>query len=544
MLLMKGQQIKKSYGEREIISLDQFSIYDQDRIGIVGLNGSGKSTLLKLFASEIVPDEGVIESYTTIAYIPQLEDIYHIAADHFPVGNFLNSKEDLQTTLSGGERTRLKIDQALNTRAPLLLADEPTSHLDLDGIVKLEETLISYKGAVVLISHDKTLLNHVCNKIIEVEDGNVAFYKGNYDDYESTKERIRANQLFEYETYLKDKERLMQAAVEKKEKSEQMKKAPSRMGNSEARLHKGSTRQKKGKVSEQSKRLLKRLAMLEEKEKPKEDVHVAFDLKYFYTLHAKYAVQAKELSFSFGKKKIFNDLSFTVPTGASCAIIGGNGAGKTTLAKLINSKPIENLTISEKAKIGYYTQDLSQLDGSKTILEEIKENSRYPEAFIRTICARLLFAGDAVLKKIGDLSGGERAKVALAKIFLGDYNVLLLDEPTNYLDIHTKNELTAILKAYPGTIIFISHDRDFIQSLADQLLIFHKTKAIESFCGSYLEWDQKQQGPGSNDLNHDSLILEMELTSVLSQLSTAEDPQEKQKLEKRFNELLQLKKTR
>lgn len=546
MLLMKGQNLKKSYGDRVIVALEEFSLYGGDRIGIVGLNGEGKSTFLKLLTGEIMCDEGVIERYGDVAYIPQLEPAIsqepETHEESFVKSSFLDIREKERTRLSGGEETRLKIDQAMQRNASILLADEPTSHLDLEGIKQLEKALNHYKGAVVLISHDRAVLNNVCGKILEIEDGKVTVYKGNYDDYEKAKKIKKETQLFEYEAYQKEKQRLLQAATDKKEQSDNMKKAPSRMGPSEARLHKGSTRQKKGKVSEQSKTLLKRLSLLEEKEKPKEQSEVQFDLEYFTSLHAKYAVRGEHLDKYFNNRKLFKDFSFMLPTGSKCALLGENGTGKTTLLNMIKEDSAEGMILPEQAKIGYFTQDLSYLNMNDTILESIKESSPYPERFIRTICARLLFKGDAVFKKIESLSGGERAKVALAKVFLGDFNILMLDEPTNYLDIFTQGQLIEILKAYPGTLLFVSHDRHFIHSLADQIIIFQKEKEPVYHNGSYQEFIDKKAVPAASIESHnEKMLIEIELTSVLSQLSMDPEDAVKEQLEKRFQQLVKLK---
>ncbi len=454
----------------------------------------------------------------------------------------MDEKKQDQLYLSGGEETRLKIDQAIQRNAGILLADEPTSHLDLEGIKKLEKVLQRYKGAVAIVSHDRSLLNNVCNKILEIENGKATLYKGNYDNYESAKKREREEQAFEYEAFQKEKQRLLLAALDKKDQSDRIKKAPSRMGPSEARLHKGSTRQKKGKVSEQSKRLLKRLSMLEEREKPAEQPSVQFDVQYFKKLHAKHAIKAEHLKMTINKSVLFNDFSFALPSKAKCAIIGENGTGKTTLLNMIKDGTYENLILSEKAKIGYYTQDLSSLPLDETILESIKNSSPYPETFIRTICARLLFKGDAVYKKIESLSGGERAKVALARIFLGDFNVLMLDEPTNYLDIYTQNQLIEILKAYPGTLIFVSHDRYFIESLADRMIVFSKSKEPVFYNRPYAEQRKEPaDSPGLDENQDQDLVIELELTNVLSQLSMDPGKNEKEKLEKRFQQLIKLK---
>lgn len=535
MLLLEANQIEKSYGERVIIRAEKLQIYQGEKIGLVGRNGAGKSTLLKMLARELEPDQGTIKILCTYTYVPQLEVIE--TTDLPKQAEQVWGIPRKEHELSGGEETRKKIAAALSSPAQLILADEPTSHLDVQGIEMLEHELKNFPGALLIISHDRQLLNEVCTSIWEVAEGRVTCYPGNYDAYLEQKEHARTRAWFEYEQYIQEKRRLVQAAREKSQQSKSMKKAPSRMGNSEARLHKGTVREKKAKLDKQAKAIQSRIAQLEQKPKPKTEEEIVFDLNYFRPIHSKTILTFKEVKAQVGKRMLFNGLSGQIKPGDKVAILGKNGAGKSTLLQMI-VRGDEGIQVAKPARIGYFHQKLKVLDEEKTILDNVQVTSKYSEQFIRTVLARLLFKREEVHKPVYLLSGGERVKTALAKVFLGDYNLLLLDEPTNFLDLQTKEALQIVLQAYPGTILFVSHDRYFVKALATHVIQIDNGKA---FLRDIEQIDKKEATAGNEEQEVALLSLELELTEVISRLSIANDPEEKRMLEERYQELLVIK---
>jgi macrolide transport system ATP-binding/permease protein len=527
MFVLEAYQLKKWFGDRLLFSLDKLQIETGQKIGIVGVNGAGKTTLLRVLAGEEPADEGEVFRRGTVAWIRQLDD------PAFP--------EEELFSMSGGERTRRKVTRALAEKPALLLADEPTSHLDTEAVEWLEKELRHYPGAILLISHDRALLDAVCSKILEVENGHIRLYQGNYSAYRRQKEERLERARFEYEQYVAEKKRLTQVVIEKKQKSRSMEKPPKRMSPSEAKLipNKGKANSARAKLEKQAKAIESRIEKLEKKEKPVEPPTVQFDLDVYRPIEGKNALRIERLSKSFGKKELFHQLTCTIPAGKKVAILGKNGAGKSTLLQMIASQA-EGIKWAPSAKIGYFHQQLANLDEESSILDNVKESSPYSEQLIRTVLARLLFPREAVYKPVRLLSGGEKVKVALAKVFLSDANLLLLDEPTNFLDIFTREELEKVLQAYPGTILFASHDRRFIRKLADQILVLHEGKATY-FAGRYDEYleSQKRKSRSSEQERKERLLsLETELTEILSRLSMPQKGDDAEQLETRYQELL------
>ncbi|MGP4082157.1 ribosomal protection-like ABC-F family protein [Pseudalkalibacillus sp. R45] len=476
MLLLAANKIEKSYGDRLIIKSDHLKIYYGERIGIVGKNGEGKSTLLKMIVNELEPDQGTVQLFCQIAYIPQLETPEKNGISSEMESNWKVPKVGCYS-LSGGEETRKKIAAAISSNAQLLIADEPTSHLDGQGVEKFEKDMKDFNGAVVIISHNRELLNQICTSIWEIDSGNIHCFNGNYHDYVEQKKHLKNRQWFEYENYTKEKQRLEQAATEKGKKSKSLKKAPSRMGNSEARLHKRKVGQKKAKLDKGVKAIQSRIDQLEIKKKPKSEETIAFDMNHFKKIHSKTAISFQQVSAKLGDKMLFRELNGSIIPGSKVGVIGNNGVGKSTLLNLIVSGH-EGVSIAKTAELGFFHQQLENLDENKSILENVKESSLHTEQFIRTVLSRLQFKREFVHKKVKMLSGGERFKTALAKVFLGNYNVLLLDEPTNYLDLSTKEALQMVIKDFPGTIIFVSHDRYFVREMASHIISIENSKAI------------------------------------------------------------------
>lgn len=527
MFVLETYQLKKWVADRLLFSLERLQIKAGQKIGVVGVNGAGKTTLLRVLSGELPPDEGKVLSQGTTGWIRQMEEQERL--------------EDGPSALSGGERTRRKVIRALAEKPELLFADEPTSHLDTESVEWLEKELIKYPGAVLLISHDRALLDAVCTKIIEVENGKVRLYHGNYSEYRRQKEEELERARFEYEQYVAEKKRLTKVVAEKKQKARSMEKPPKGMSASEARLisNKGKANSARAKMEKQAKAIESRIEKLAKKEKPVELPTVQFDLNVYRPIKGKNALRIENMSKRFEKKVLFHQLTCTIPNGKKVAVLGKNGVGKSTLLQMIASEA-DGVHLSPSAKIGYFHQQLANLDETKSILDNVKESSPYSEQLIRTVLARLLFQREAVYKTVGVLSGGEKVKVALAKVFLSDANLLLLDEPTNFLDIFTREQLETVLQAYPGTILFASHDRQLIRKLADHMLILRNGKAMYVAEG-YDEYQtrlNRKSLHSEQSLKERLLKVETELTQILGRLSMPQKEDDVEQLEQRYQALL------
>lgn len=535
MNILHAQNIEKSFGDRIIFTLPSLEIYENDRIGIIGVNGAGKSTLLQILSKEIEPDYGHVTHYGAAAIIPQIGERKSEAPSPFAKRKW--NVSHVEHKMSGGEHMRLKIAAALQQESSLLFADEPTSHLDLQGREQLEEALKSYKGAIVLISHDRTLLDHICTKIIEIEDGTIREYKGNYSQYRVRKERERTEQQNEYEKYISEKKRLEQSIIQRRQKASGMMGVPSRFGSAESKFFKMGAANSQGNVMKAAKALETRLEKLEKKEKPKEMANSKFDVQYHAPIHSKYALHFHKTMKKIGNRTLFQHITGSIAPGSKLAITGKNGSGKTTLFRMVlgNERGVQ---LSKSCKIGYFEQTLSILQTDKTILENIMEETNYSEAFVRTVLARLLFRREDVYKPVSVLSGGERTKVALAKVFLGDYNMLLLDEPTNYLDVTAQEELEGMLTEYPGTVLFVSHDRTLIHNVADHILHIDED-APRVFHGNYEQYKTKLEQTSVNTIEQELMRLQTKLTEVIGKISTPSKKDDITLLEREYERLLQ-----
>lgn len=516
MLILQANNLKKFFGERQIIDISHLQVFSDDKIGLVGRNGSGKTTLLRILTGELVPEQGEVQWFGEFAYLPQL-------------GKYADQPE-----LSGGEQTRLQLAEVFSANPHLIITDEPTTNLDVAGIKLVEDKLTEYGGAVIIVAHDRELLDQICNKIWEIDQGRLTAYSGNYSAYLQQKQMQVDRQYAEYEQYIKEKERLQKAIIAVKERSRPMKSVPSRMGNSEARLHKGSTKGRKAKIERVGKTLESRLARLEVKTKPFEVKPLSFDFIPHQQVHAKYVISAEELCVKAGNKILIKSASFNIPKGSKTALIGDNGSGKTTLLKmLVNQHP--EIRLAGGAKLGYFAQDLD-LPLEKNVLDYVMEASLAQESQARLILARLLFKQDDVYKSIKVLSGGERVRLALAKIILQDSNLLILDEPTNYLDLTTQEVLAKVLAEYPGTILFVSHARHFINRVAHRLLIIENQQLL-TFEGNYQAY---QESKIAQNNSHDLLILKHRLAEVTNRLAVPGPEDDIEQLDREFKELVSL----
>lgn len=530
--LLSANHVVKYFGERKILEVEQFTVWEGDRIGIVGSNGAGKTTLLNLLSGELQADEGVIQRNVPVTYFQQFGK-GNQNADPKALREFgLADKLDRET-LSGGEQTRLRLAD-VEENALLTFADEPTANLDAEG-VELCCKRLENCSTFLLISHDRAVLDRLCNKIVEVRDGKVTVYPGNFSAYREQREKREQREWFEYEQYRKERDRLTSAMRQQAERSRGVKKAPKRMGNSEARLHKRSAGESAEKLDNARKALQSRLERLEVHEKPRDIPETAIDFSLTDPPANRDVITGSRLQVRYGENRIFENAAFSLPRGSKTALIGPNGAGKTTLMNLIAANG-PGIRIVPKAKIGFFRQGLENLDLEKTVLENVMEDAVQSEQVMRGILARLLIRRDDVYKKAGVLSGGERVKLSFAKLFGSPANVLLLDEPTNFLDMPAIEALQQMVCDYEGTILFVSHDREFTDRCASRLLRIENKKLL-AFEGNLTQWEERQNAPREGKKEIDRALLELRITQVIAQLSTASG-EEKERLEEEFRHLI------
>ncbi|MBM7571417.1 ribosomal protection-like ABC-F family protein [Aquibacillus albus] len=524
MRFMHAQAINISIGDRVLLKADQLSIHQGHRIGLVGRNGQGKTLLIHSLLNK-VSQPFMVEWQGTFAHFEQLND-----------------QTQLPSYLSGGEKTMKKLAEVFASNADVLVLDEPTNNLDWTRISQLEAELLAHQGAMLIVSHDRALLDGLCTKIWELEEGNLEEFTGNYSYYEQQKALKREQQYLAYEQYLKEKNRLEARIKQKQDQAKGMRKPPARMSNSEWQLYKNKAAGKQKKVEQVSIRLQKRVEKLEKVDKPMEWDTVKMNQTHANPVHRKTVVMAKDIKKYIGNQLLFDVDYLKLKTGSKTAIIGDNGSGKTTLINELLSS-IDTVNISKQAKIGRFEQALETLPVNETIYDYVKKGSEYPQHIIRIILGRLHFSGEDVNKSIGVLSGGERVKLALAKLLVGGYNFLILDEPTNHLDLEALQAVETLMKDYEGTILFVSHDRRFVENTANHLWIL-KDKTVEMFDGTLLEYSlASKQETQITDQIEEKIKLETRLTELIGRLSLNDPKEDKFALENAYQEtLLALKK--
>lgn len=512
-MILSCQNISKSFGTDEILKNVSFHIEANEKAAIVGINGAGKSTLLKIIMQKETPDTGevILAKDATIGYLAQYQDVsghrtiyeevldakqniiemeerlrgmetqmntltgqeletlldgYHRLSHEFELLGgytyrsevtgilkglgFSESEFDRQMSeLSGGQKTRVSLGKLLVTKPDVLLLDEPTNHLDMESIQWLEGFLMNYKGAVVIVSHDRYFLDRVVTKVVEIFQHQGFVYQGNYTEFAKKKAKIREDLLKQY--YNQQREIKHQEEVIAKLKS--------------------FNREKSIKRAESREKMLDKIERLEKPTDENTDIHIVLEPD---VTSGNDVLTVEHLRKAFGTHTLFDDLSFEIKRGERVALIGNNGTGKTTILKIINELLLADggtIVLGSNVHIGYYDQEHQLLHMEKTIFEEIADD--YPQlnhTKIRNVLAAFLFTNDDVFKRIADLSGGERGRVSLAKLMLSDANFLILDEPTNHLDITSKEILESALNQYTGTVFFVSHDRYFINQTATRIL--------------------------------------------------------------------------
>lgn len=579
-MILSCQNITKSFGTKEILKSASFHIEEREKAAIVGINGAGKSTLLKIMMRKLQADSGevIITKGKTIGYLAQHEavssgntiyeellevkrdvielearirsmeqemkalegdllthvlDAYHRMSTEFEQKNGYAYKSEITgvlkglgfeesdfpkkvDTLSGGQKTRVALGKLLLASPDIILLDEPTNHLDMNSIAWLETYLLNYSGAVMIVAHDRYFLNRVVSKVIEIDYGEVSMYQGNYSQYADKKAMLRDARL---KAYLNQQKEL-------KHQQEVI-----------AKL-KSFNREKSIKRAESREKMLDKIEVLDKPVEVQSEIHIELEPR---VASGNDVLSVGGLSKSFGALSLFSDLSFEVRRGERVAMIGNNGTGKTTILKIINGvleADAGSVQLGSKVKIGYYDQEHQVLTMENTLFEELSD--AYPtltNTEIRNVLAAFLFTGDDVFKRISDLSGGERGRVSLAKLMLSEANLLILDEPTNHLDITSKEILENALNRYTGTVLYVSHDRYFINQTATRILDLTGNTLV-NYIGNYDYYLEKREeltqiyAPGAVQEN----LTEKEGESS-SKLSWQQQKEEQARLRKQQNDL-------
>lgn len=579
-MILACHGINKSFGEEVIVADGSFHIEDNEKAALVGPNGAGKSTLLKIIVGELPSDGGdiILTKGKSLGYLAQhqemmsgnsiYEEVRLAKADIIAMekqirtielelkhlsGDALDSRLETYNrlmaaferangyayeseitgvlkglgfmesdfkkpvdTLSGGQKTRVSLGKLLLTRPDILLLDEPTNHLDLNSIAWLETYLLNYPGAVLIVSHDRYFLNRVVTKVLEIEQGKLMTYLGNYSEYAQKKEQIRDAQLKEYlnqQQAIKHQE----AVIEKL-----------RSFNREKSIRRAESREK----------MLEKMKPVEKPVEASTEIHLTLEPS---CTSGNDVLNVEHLSKSFPSQPLFSDVSFEIKRGEHVAIIGDNGTGKTTLLKILNqvlAADSGTFTLGTNVNVGYYDQEHHVLHMEKSIFDEISDD--YPtltNTEIRNVLAAFLFTGDDVFKRIGDLSGGERGRVSLAKLMLSEANFLILDEPTNHLDIVSKEILERALNDYTGTVLYVSHDRYFINQTATRILDL-VNRTFVNYIGNYdyyLEKKDELTAAYAGDPDADAAAAKETVSEA--KLSWQEQKEAQAKERKRQNEL-------
>jgi len=496
--------VKKEYADKLLFENLNLTVYDGERIGIVGENGSGKSTLLKLITQEEAPDKGSVYTYgMSIGYLKQIseytqEDFLSLFENSsflsqffkikssFNLSKHINFSKESLSSLSGGEKTKLLLSHILSKEPDLLILDEPTNHMDQEGVDWLIKTLDSFVGTVVIVSHDRYILNKVANKIVEIENGKVNEYYGNYNDYKQQKDLFLASQKQKY---------LEQQALERKinnqiNKLKSWKDKADREVNkqgtgSESRLMGVQTlaKAKAKKLAQQVKSKISRLEQSKKDfiEKPYEEGKIYYRLDS-NVLKNKLLIKAIDLSKAFGNNVLFKKANFNVVSGEKIWLKGNNGCGKTSLLKILLGEDQDfngSIWKTSSLKIAYLSQDVLDIDENLTVMDIARQggSNEYTTLFLSNL-RNMNMQRQVFDRKISTLSLGERMRIKMCEIILSDFNLLVLDEPTNHLDLANKTYLEKILKDFNGTFLLVSHDRTLAQNVCSKILEIKNNQII------------------------------------------------------------------
>ncbi|TLS37204.1 ribosomal protection-like ABC-F family protein [Pseudalkalibacillus caeni] len=541
MNVMRLRGIQKSFVEKQVLKHINLDIKRGDRIGLVGPNGAGKTTLANILYGKIKPDSGSVlseQQALKIGYLLQsvdyssndfesvlstraAEGLYEVTSQLGLTG-IKNWEGGQLEYLSGGEKLKLALANIWTSNPDMLILDEPTNHLDLKGVEWLVEELKDYNGTVIMISHDRYFLDRTAKQILEIEEGVIQKYTGNYSAYREEKKRRHENQLHRYTEQQKYK-----AEIES-----QM----ANLTNWSDKAHRESTKQdgkkeyyrvKAKKMDNQVKSKRKRLEKELEKhkiEKPKEEAKVRFQFEADGN-RGKRIIEARDIRKEYSGRALFENSHFYVKHGERVGIIGDNGCGKTTLIRLLQGD--EELTggelwKSDSLKIAYPSQDVNDLPKDKTVIEALNLSRRDEIHQARTMLANMGLKEDRIRQKIEALSLGERTRIKLAGMMLQQFDVLILDEPTNHLDLPSKEQLEETLDQFTGTILVVSHDRYFIERIADRLLVFEKGKIRRWEMGLREFKEKKQQmkkQPEQKSVEEEQLLIDNKISALMGRLS-------------------------
>ncbi len=584
IMILNVSNVCKSFDGKEILKGVSFHVEDHEKAALVGMNGAGKSTLLKIIMGILTPDDGstVLSSGAKIGYLAQHQDLkgtntiyqqmlevkknilelsdkiresenrmaslkgdaleaemknYSRMTEEFERADGYAYKSEVVgvlkglgfeesdfskpvATLSGGQKTRVALGRLLLTAPDIILLDEPTNHLDMHSIEWLETYLMNYKGAVLIVSHDRYFLNKVVTKVIEIENGHARMYRGNYDAFSQKKEQLRQA---EYAAYLK-------AEQERKHQEDVITKL------------KQFNREKSIKRAESREKMLEKMDVPDKPEELQD--HMKLNLRPRVE-SGNDVLTVKGLTKAFDGDLLFQDIDFEIKKGEHVALIGNNGTGKSTILKILNHVlPADagEFSYGSKVTVGYYDQEMHVLDSSKTIFDEISDD--YPDLTntqIRTTLAAFLFTNDDVFKLIGDLSGGERARVSLCKLMLSNANFLILDEPTNHLDITSREVLESAIRSYEGTVLYVSHDRYFINRTATRILDLTHKKLL-NYIGNYDYYLEKREDMEKAHLGDAAVSDEAAGEETEAKLDWKAQKAEEAKKRKRANAVARLEK--
>ena len=459
-MILNISNLSKSYVGQSVLKEVSFHLEEKEKAAIVGINGSGKTTLLRCILGIEEADEG------GIAFSKDKKMAY-LAQQHAD----MEQEDEEYESLSGGQKTKKRLEEILMEKPDLLILDEPTNHLDIGSIQWLEKVLKRYDGAVLLVSHDRYFLDKIVTKVIDLERGKARMYQGNYTEYVEKKKMIREAERKAYENQQAEIKH-QEAVIEKL---------------------KQFNREKSIKRAESREKLLSKVERLEQPEDLQNEMRLLFMPR---EASGNDVLVAKDLGKSFDGKRLFSHGTFSIQKGEHVAVIGDNGTGKTTLLKILNGliqADEGEFRLGSKVKIAYYDQEHAVLHMEKTLFNEIQDT--YPDmnnTRVRNVLAAFLFTGDDVYKKVGDLSGGERGRVSLAKLMLSDANFLILDEPTNHLDIQGKEVLEEAIRNYEGTVLYVSHDRYFINQTATRIMELFSNR-FDNYIGNYDYYLEKKE---------------------------------------------------
>ncbi|MBO1307932.1 ABC-F type ribosomal protection protein [Enterococcus sp. 669A] len=483
-LAIKFTDVRKNFGGKDVVNIPELTAYENNRIGIIGDNGSGKSTLLKLIQGEIQPETGSIQREVTFNYFSQIAEAAEVTdsegIDWELVSRFKVPKNEV-STLSGGEETKYRLAQVLSTYQMGLLLDEPTTHLDRKGIDYLIEELEYYYGTLIFVSHDRYFLNQLATKIWEVKDAQVTEYVGNYDAYKQQKEIQELEQQRAAENYTREKNNLEAAISQKREQAAKAEKVSAKKKQQNTRPDRLSSSKQKDTVQKglqkSAKAMASRLAQLDETAQPERKQRILFPKVKSVEIHNKFPIRGEQVTLKKGDKTLLKKCDFQFSLEKKIAIVGDNGTGKTTLLNHIVSNG-EGTIISPKVVFSVYRQMDYKFSGSESILHYLMERTDYSEAVVRSMLNNLGFAQTEIAKPLNSLSGGEATRISLAAAFTKPSNVLILDEPTNFIDLTTIEALEELIRAYPGTVLFTSHDSYFVERVADEIYLLDEQQLI------------------------------------------------------------------